>query len=172
MPHDPDWLLHHQPSYIRAWWNPKSLWGYKPKNKRIPAWLDYSLYGPPEVRSSDPYENVWCGLFAVVFGRTEHDTTWNSKNTWQGRMGLRGTPKKGMALRSFNSLVLICMYILFLYVPFHKIYWKGYVPYRQSLAEQQGAAAPAAQAGTSAPLNVDAVCKRRFPWDSCKAPQP
>ena len=36
-----------QPSYLRAMIDPKSMIGYVPKNKSIPAWLDYICYGPP-----------------------------------------------------------------------------------------------------------------------------
>lgn len=109
-----------QPSYISAILNPKVLADYKPKMKKfkgvpIPKWLDYCCFGPPAVRDSSP------GGMALIFGRTEHDTKYYPKG-------------KGKALRAFNAIFLICMYICFLYVPFHMIYKIGIKPYRQSLA--------------------------------------
>ena len=94
-----------QPSYISAILNPKVLADYKPKMKKfngvpIPKWLDYCCFGPPAVRDSSP------GGMALIFGRTEHDTKYYPKG-------------KGKALRAFNAIFLICMYICFLYVPFH-----------------------------------------------------
>lgn len=112
-----------QPGYLRAIIDPSSLKGYKPKNKGLPLWLDYSLYGPPAVRDSSP------GVMAMIFGRTEHDTEWNPK-------------KKNVVLRSFNTLCLIAMYIFFMYLPYHRIYYDGIKPFRE---------------GTPAPSNV--VCK-------------
>lgn len=135
MEHDEQWLLN-QPGYFTAMISPKSLEGYKPKNKSIPKWLDFWCYGPPEIRSSDPSVNLYCWLFAMIFGRTEHDTKWNNKNHWQAKVGLRGSPKKGAVLQSFNTLCLIFMYIFFMVLPFHQMYTKGYKPYRARLADE------------------------------------
>lgn len=149
MQHDEQWLLN-QPSYLGAMLSPKSLDGYKPKNASIPKWLDFWLYGPPEIRSSDPSVNWYCWLFAMVFGRTEHDATWNNKKHWQAKLGLRGAPKKGAVLMSFNSACLIFMYILFLFVPFHQVYTKGIKPYRARLAGEGALSeAPSAKAKPS-----------------------
>jgi len=99
-----------QPSYLRAMFQPSSLRGYQPKNKGIPAWLDYALYGPPVIRDSSP------GVMAYIFGRTEHDKLWNPT-------------KKGPHVRGVNILCLIAMYIFFLYVPYHAIYMLGVKPF-------------------------------------------
>ena len=99
-----------QPSYVRAIFQPASLRGYRPKTKRLPLWLDYILYGPPVIRDSSP------GSMAMVFGRTDHDTTWNRK-------------PKGTLKRSFNGLALIAAYIFFFFVPIGLIYQQGIKPY-------------------------------------------
>ena len=103
---------HRQPTYIRALLQPSSLRGYARKNKSLPAWLDYSLYGPPVIRDSSP------GAMAYIFGRTEHDTNWKKKSAIQ---------------RGINAAFLIAAYIFFLYVPFHLIITKGVKPYRSEL---------------------------------------
>ena len=103
---------HRQPTYIRALLQPSSLRGYARKNKSLPAWFDYWLYGPPVIRDSSP------GAMAYIFGRTEHDTNWKKKSAIQ---------------RGINAAFLIAAYIFFLYVPFHLIITKGVKPYRSEL---------------------------------------
>jgi len=104
-----------QPGYLQAVYSPSSLRGYAPKNKGIPKWLDYWLYGPPIVRDSSPH------AMAYVFGRTEHDKEWNK------------TPK-GSVNRLFKSTFLILAYIFFFICSFGSIartiaeYHKGVPP--------------------------------------------
>ena len=151
MSHTSD-FLQRQPGYLQSILNPATLRGYAPKNKSIPLWLDYCLYGPPSIRDSDPTTSAWCWLFAILFGRTEHDTEWNGK----GWKVLRGSPKKGPLLRGFNGLCLVFMYILFMYLPFHRIYWDGMKPHWR-------------QASGAAPdLGAEVVCKSRFPLANCQ----
>jgi len=111
-----------QPGYIYAMLSPSSLKGYGAKHNNIPKFLDYWLFGPPAVRDSSP------GGMALIFGRTDHDTNWNKK-------------PKGTLVRAFNSLFLIAMYICFLYVPFHRIYYDGVRPYRDGVDTSSDASA-------------------------------
>ena len=113
-----------QPGYLQAALHPETLRGYVPKNTSIPAWLDYALYGPPAVRDSSPDTSIVCWVFAVVFGRTEHDKQWNPK-------------KKSALTQGFNSLCLVFMYILFMYLPWHYMYFSGIKPYHGQTPEVQ-----------------------------------
>ena len=108
-----------QPGYLRAYFDPSTLRGYKAKNQGLPVWLDYWLYGPPAVRDSSP------GVMAFIFGRTEHDTVYNPK-------------KKNPIVRAFNALCLIAMYIFFCYLPFHRIYFDGVKPFKEAGVEATG----------------------------------
>ena len=77
---------------------------------------------------------------AMVFGRTEHDTVSNPK-------------KKNTLTRAFNTLCLIFMYVLFIYYPYHRIYWDGMKPH---LSGRDGAA------------STQIVCKAAF-FGECAA---
>ena len=114
-----DAFIYRQPGYIQAMLSPSSLRGYAAKYKGLPKWLDYWLFGPPVIRDSTP------GGMAYIFGRSEHDKDWNPNG-------------KGKATRGFNALFLICMYICFVYVPFHRIFYDGIQPYLQTNAAPAG----------------------------------
>jgi hypothetical protein len=118
---------------------------YTPKSATLPVWLDFMLFGPPAARDSAP------GLMALIFGRTEHDTTSRKSNT----------------RRLFNAVCLVIMYSLVLFLPAQFV--------ANSVAQHwQGSSSSDKPSSCSSSLfkACEKGCERRSLLDKCKPASP